>query len=303
MTALKTTDLVLPHEVIAEINKKVKQKSVVGSLITSEMQTFEDRSYMVFTQEPEAEYVGEGGAKSSATVDFDPITATGHKLQVTVRVSDEVRWADEDGQLEVLNTITGAFGDALARGVDAGILHKTNPLDKSTVTAFASSAIVPNATVVDATTDAQKDLDGLADAIIENYDVNGIALDRVYANILRKLRNSDGQKLYPELGMNLDISSLDGIRAVVSGAVANRRYATTATGVKAIIGNWDLIKYGIVRNISVTPIEYGDPDGLGDLKRYNQIAYRAETYFSYANFDPAGGFAVLKEKPATPSSK
>lgn len=303
MASLKTTDLVLPREVITEMNQKVQEKSVVAALAATEMQTFEDRSYMVFTKEPEAEYVGEGGAKSSADVDFDPIQATGHKLQVTVRVNEEVKWADEDGQLEVLTLITDAFAGALARGVDAGVLHATNPLDKSAVAAFASTAVVPNATTVDATTDAQKDLDGLADSIIENYDVNGIALDRVYANVLRKLRNSDGQKLYPELGMDLNISSLDGIRAVVSGAVANRRFATTPTGVKAIIGNWNLLKYGIVRNIAVTPIEYGDPDGLGDLKRYNQIAFRAETFFSYANFDPAGGFAVLKEKATATSSK
>lgn len=293
MAALKTTDLVLPREVITEMNQKVQEKSVVAALAATEMQTFEDRSYMVFTQEPEAEYVGEGGAKSSSSVDFTPITATGHKLQVTVRTNEEVKWADEDGQLEVLTLITDSFAGALARGVDAGVLHKTNPLDKSIVASFADSAVVPNANQVTATTDAQKDLDGLADAIIENYDVNGIALDRVYANTLRKLRNSDGAKLYPELGMDLNISSLDGIRAVVSGAVANRRFASTPTGVQAIIGNWDLLKYGIVRNIAVTPIEYGDPDGLGDLKRYNQIAFRAETYFSFANFDTKG-FAVLK---------
>lgn len=289
MAALETKDLVLPKEVIAEMSKSVQEQSVVAALAGSEIQTFADREYMVFTKEPEAEYVGEGKAKGASDVEFSPIQATGHKIQVTVRTTDEVKWADEDGQLEVLDLITGSLSGALARAIDAGVLHATNPLTKTTIDGM--KALVTEANQITATGDIQADLDGIVDPIIEKYDVDGIALDRVFANQARKLRNDLGAKLYPELGMNLQLSSLDGLRAVVSGAVANRRYIPTQ--VQAIVGLWELIKFGIVRNITVHPIEYGDPDGLGDLKRYNQIAFRAETYFSYANFDPKG-FAVLK---------
>lgn len=304
MATLTTASLELPRDVIYEMNKKVQEQSVIAALVNAEMQTFTDKEYMVFTQEPEAEYVGEGAAKSSSDVAFTPIQATPHKLQVTVRTTDEVRWADEDGQLEVIDLITGAFAGALARGIDSGALFAVDPKSKAQIASMKKSAIVLNANQVisTATTDKQvlAELDGLADSVIADYDVNGIALDRVYANQLRKLRNSNDVKLFPELGMDLKVSSLDGLRAVVSGAVANRKFASTPTGVKAIVGNWDLIKYGIVRNIAITPIEYGDPDGRGDLKRYNQIAWRAETVFSFANFDPTG-FAVLtttSQKPA-----
>lgn len=291
MATLKTTDLVLPREVIYEMSKKVQEKSVVASLASSEIQTFDSPEYMVFDHEPEAEVVTEGGAKSSDDPTFAPIKATGHKLQVTVRTSDEVKWADEDGQLEVLNLITGSFSGAIARGIDALVLHGISPLEKNKVPGV--TGLVDQAQQVTATGNIQEDIDALPDLVIaEGYDVDGVALDRLFANEARKLRYpTTGVKIYPELGMNLDPSNLDGLRAVVSGAVSNARYVPT--NVQAIIGLWELIKYGIVRNITVTPIEYGDPDGRGDLQRYNQIAFRAETYLAYANFDP-NGFAVLR---------
>ena len=66
----------------------------------------------------------------------------------------------------------------------------------------------------------------------------------------------------------------------------------------AFLGDFSLIKWGMVRDIWSESIEYGDPDGSGkDLKGYNQIAYRTEAIYSYAILDPKG-IAVLKTAPA-----
>ena len=60
------------------------------------------------------------------------------------------------------------------------------------------------------------------------------------------------------------------------------------------MGNFDMIKWGMVRDIYSEIIEYGDPDQTGvDLKANNQIAYRTESCFSYAVLD-AKAFTVLK---------
>ena len=55
----------------------------------------------------------------------------------------------------------------------------------------------------------------------------------------------------------------------------------------------------MARQLGVERIEYGDPDGLGDLKRYNQVAFRVEAAFSWAVLDP-NGFAVLKAAASVP---
>ena len=42
---------------------------------------------------------------------------------------------------------------------------------------------------------------------------------------------------------------------------------------------------GVQRSIGAHLIEYGDPDGLGDLQRNNQIAIRAEIVYGIGIMD------------------
>ena len=150
-----------------------------------------------------------------------------------------------------------------------------------------------------ATDDRVADIDSLAEAVSDEYDINGIALSKTMANELRKIRvPSTGQRFYPEIPINLQVGNLDGIPAATSGTV-NGRLVTPATGILAFLGDFRLIKWGMVRDIWSEIIEYGDPDNTGkDLKGGNQIAYRTEAMYSYAILDPKG-IAVLKKPSST----
>ena len=46
-------------------------------------------------------------------------------------------------------------------------------------------------------------------------------------------------------------------------------------------------------NIPLEVIEYGDPDGLGDLKRTNEVVLRAEAFIGWGILDSAS-FARVK---------
>ena len=137
-------------------------------------------------------------------------------------------------------------------------------------------------------------VDALADALNDSYDINGVALSKTWASRLRKLRvPSTGMRFYPEIPLNLQAGSLDGITAATSGTV-NGRLAKTPTKVLAFMGDFSLIKWGIVRDLTSEIIAYGDPDQTGvDLKAHNQIAYRTEAMYAFAIIDPKA-FAVLK---------
>lgn len=290
---LITTSLPIPKEYFPTIITGIQNQSVVASLATATPQTFADANHIVFSQDPLAEYVGEGENKSSSPVAVKSVPAKIHKLQTTVRMTNEVQWLDEDNRLALLTAIFEKMNRAMADGIDYGLLHGFNPLGGATTENLLAQAIVPNANQVTATGNIQADVDGLADSVLENYDVNGIALDRMYANELRKLRvETTGAKVYPEVGLTLNPGTLEGLRAVTSGNVSGKKLGV-ATNAQAIIGDWSQVKWGFVRNIGIKPIEFGDPDGNGDLQRNNQIAYRVEMVIAMAVLDPKA-FAVLK---------
>lgn len=295
MPATTTSNITLPREVAAAVVTKARDTSTIATLSPSTPVIFNDMTHVVFTKEPEAEFVGEGAEKSPSDIGFTPVKGGIHKAQVTVRLTDEVKWADEDSKLGIVDAVVDASSAAIGRALDYGVYHAINPATGLALS--GTTALTAGAKKVTATTDPSADLDSLVDQVNESYDVSGIALSKTWANALRKIRVKDtGARLYPEIPLDLKVGALDGISAATSGTV-NGALAKTPTNVLAILGDFGLIKWGIVRDLGLDIIETGDPDGLGDLKRLNQIAYRTEVVFSWAVLDRSA-FAVLEKASA-----
>ena len=291
MPATNTTNIKLPVEIAKDLVSKVADTSVIQTLSASSPAIFANRASILFTQDPEAEIVGESAQHSSQTVGLKPVDHTIKKLSVTVRFSNEVQWADEDSQLQIVDAIVDKSAAALGRGLDYLVFHGLNPATGMAATGL--TALTAGATAVTATTDPAADLDALADAVDPGYSISGIGLSKAYASSLRKVRvKNTGLRMFPEIPINLNTGVVDGLAAATSNTVSGA-LAKTATKVLAVMGDFNLIKWGIVRDINIETIETGDPDGLGDLKRLGQVAYRAEVVYSYAVIDPKG-FAVLK---------
>jgi len=294
--ALTTDKVRLPKEVATAVTKHAKDTSVIAALSPSEPQLFLDKDYMVFTGNAEAEVVSEGAQKSSYEETLTTVVGKRFKVQTTTRVSNELQWADEDAKLEIISRVQADQAAALGRVLDYVIFHAFDPKKRTTLNGF--TALSGTATQVIATDDRVADIDSLAEAVNDEYDINGLALSKTMANELRKIRvPSTGQRFYPEIPLNLQVGSLEGIPTATSGTVNGRLITGTPTNVLAFLGDFSLIKWGMVRDIWSEIIQYGDPDHTGtDLKNVNQIAYRTEAVYSYAILDPKG-IAVLK-KPA-----
>lgn len=291
--AMDTAKIKLPVSVATEITKKAKDTSTIAALSPAEPQLFLDKDYMVFNGSSEAEVVAEGAQKSSYDETLTPVVGKRFKVQTTTRVTSELKWADEDNQFEIIQNIQADQAKALGRVLDYVIYHAFNPKPKTTLDGF--TALSTSAVQVTASGDDVEDIDALAEAVSDEYDINGIAMSKTWAARLRKLRvPATGMRLYPEIPISLQVGNLDGIPAATSGTV-NGRLITPDTKVLAFLGDFSLIKWGMVRDIWSEIIAYGDPDQTGkDLKAYNQIAYRTEAVYSYAILDPKG-IAVLKE--------
>ena len=289
--AMDTSKIKLPAEVTQAIINKVGNTSTIAALSPSTPQLFLNEDYMVFNGAAEAEVVAEGQKKSSYEQTASYITGKKFKVQCTTRVTEELKWADEDNRLEIISSIQEDQTKAIARALDYVIYHAINP--KSGTKLDGYDALTANAVAVTDSGDDIANVDALADAVNE-YEINGVALSRTWASRLRKLRvPATGMRFYPEIPINLAAGTLDGIPAATSTTVDGVK-ATTATKVLGIMGDYSLIRWGMIRDIWAEVIQYGDPDQTGvDLKAHNQIAYRTEAMFSYAVLDPKA-FAVLK---------
>lgn len=289
--AMDTTKIKLPAEVTQAIINKVGNTSTIAALSPSTPQLFLNEDYMVFNGAAEAEVVAEGQKKSSYEQEASYITGKKFKVQCTTRVTEELKWADEDNRLEIISSIQEDQTKAIARALDYVIYHAINPKSGTSLSGY--DALTAKAAAVTDSGDDIANVDALADAVNE-YEINGVALSRTWASRLRKLRvPATGMRFYPEIPINLAAGTLDGIPAATSTTVDGAK-ATTPTKVLGIMGDYSLIKWGMIRDIWAEVIQYGDPDQTGvDLKAHNQIAWRTEAMFSYAVLDPKA-FAVLK---------
>ena len=213
--------MLLPKEVATVITKRAKDTSTIAALSPSEPQLFLDKDYMVFTGNSEAEVVAEGAQKSSYEETLTPVVGKRFKVQTTTRVSSELQWADDDAKLEITSKILADQAAAMGRVLDYVIYHAFDPKKKTTLEGF--NALAKSAVGVTATDDRVADIDSLAEVVSDEYDINGIALSKTMANELRKIRvPSTGQRFYPEIPINLQVGSLDGIPAATSGTVNGR---------------------------------------------------------------------------------
>ncbi len=302
MAVLATTDITLPKVIADGMFQKAQTGSAVAVLSGQEPMQFGEVTYMTFTVPPRAEYVGEGAAKTFSDTDFGTKTATPHKVQVTMRFNEEVLWYDEQQQLGILRTLGDAGGTALARALDLGAFHGINPRTGAAIASIVVGdriATTTNSVEITTATTTTPDtvIESAAGLVIsDGYIPNGIAFDPSYSWTVATSRFSDGRKKYPELGFGTDVSSFEGIRATSSSTVSATPEAAN-TNIKAIVGQWDLLRWGVQKQVPVELIRFGDPDGQGDLKRNNQLALRLEVVYGWAVMD-LDGFATVKDAVA-----
>ena len=204
--AMDTTKIRLPHEVATVITKKAKDTSTIAALSTAEPQLFLDKDYMVFNGSSEAEVVAEGAQKSSYEETLTPVVGKRFKVVTTTRVTSELKWADEDNQMQIVKSIQDDQAKALGRVLDYVVYHAFNPKPKTTLDGF--TALSASAVQVTSSGDEVADIDALAEAVSDEYDINGIAMSKTWAAQLRKLRvPSTGMRLYPEIPINLQVGN------------------------------------------------------------------------------------------------
>lgn len=253
--------------------------------------------HFTFTGTPKAELVGESANKGSADGTPGKKTVKTYKVQITYRFSNEVQWEDEDYQTQLIENLVANAATAISRALDLLAIHGINPVTGTTgaVTDYFNKS-GNDVHRVTRTANAQTDLESAA-ALLQasGYVANGIGFDPVFAGQLARTKTgSDDQRpLYPEMGLGFNFDSFQGLNAASSDTVSGRQeLAAEDATVNALMGDFEAFKWGIARDMPLELIEFGDPDGNGDLKRTNEVAIRAESVIGFGIMDDTA-FALI----------
>ena len=293
MAVFKSSQLELPDEILDPWLGKVKFGSSIATLSASEPMKFGTGSWMTFDI-GEAEYVGEGTAKGPSTITTTRKKTKPFKFHKTVRWTEEVKWADEDHQLDAVNQILALIQPSLSRALDFGVYHGINPtggVRETDMTEYLAQTT--NSVEVDSLTSPQLYIDAADELVLaDRFNPKDVALDPAFAAAFGKVRaplatgEPIGPKMYPDLSYaTAPAGRLENHNSSVSDTVGAVGVAEVDTNVLGFDGDFSAIRWGIQRAIGLEMIEYGDPDGQGDLKRNNEVAFRAEVVYGWGIAD------------------
>lgn len=285
-----------PTELVAEMFSAVQGHSALAKLSGGKPIPFSGETTMVFSMNGEASIVGEGANKPAGDASVTPKTIRPVKFVYQHRVSDEFVYASEEGKLNYLQTFADGFAKKIARGLDIAAMHGINPADLANATFKATNSF--DGQVSNVVTYAAANVDANIDAAIATItsagrEVTGLALSPTAGSALAALK-VNGVAQFPEFRFGQNPDAFYGMDSDVNSTVSVTGTATGSETDHVIVGDFqNAFKWGYAKNIPLEVIAYGDPDGLGDLKRSNEVVLRAEAYIGWGILDPAS-FARVK---------
>lgn len=292
MAAITTSTNLFPEKLVSDVFSKVKGHSSLAKLSGQSPIPFSNTEQMVFTMDGEASIVGEGENKPAGEAAFKPVTIAPIKFVYQHRLTDEfVNLAEED-QIPYLQAFTDGFAVKMARALDIAAMHGVNPATKTAVDALAAKNF-DMASVGKITTTAgaeDDDIDSAVQAVAAaDGVVTGIAMAPAFGASMAKIK-VNGVVQYPEFRFGGNPDAFYGM-----GSDVNNTVAFGDSKDLAIVGDFqNAFKWGYAQNIPCEVIEYGDPDGQGDLKRMNQIVLRAEAFIGWGILDTDSFKRIVK---------
>lgn len=286
-TSTGATALNFPTSLVAEMFNAVKGHSSLARLCAAKPLPFAGATEFVFSMDGEAEIVGEAENKAPGEADFTPVTVRPVKFVYQHRVSNEFINLTEEARIPVLQEFAAGFSSKIARGLDIAAFHGLNPK-----TMLASSVVGNNNfdTAVTKTVNVGSDpvdeaYESAVAAVLDNErEITGSALSPKFASAMGQIK-ANGISQYPEFKFGGTPERFAGRLVDINGTV-NKKLSTATVRDLAIVGDFEkAFRWGYAKNIPLEVIEYGDPDGLGDLKRKNQVCLRSEAFIGWAILD------------------
>lgn len=279
-------------ELVTDLINKVKGKSSLVALSQQKPIPFNGQKEFTFTMDSEIDIVAENGKKTHGGVSIAPLTIVPIKVEYGARFSDEFLYASDEEKIDIVKAFNEGYARKLARGLDLMAFHGINPR-----TGTASAIIGTNhfdgkvmQTVDFNEADPDVNIETAA-SMVQGAEgvISGMAMDPQFSAALASYK-VNGVKQFPELAWGANPGAVRGIPTDINRTVSN------GGNDLVIIGDFaSMFKWGYAKEIPLEVIKYGDPDNSGqDLKGYNQVYLRSETYLGWGIMDGNSFARVIK---------
>lgn len=295
MATRTTAGTNFPTELVNQMFNAVGGHSALAKLSAQKPIPFAGESVFVFSAAGEASIVGEGANKPAGDATVAPVVIRPIKFVYQHRVSDEFVY-NAESKMQYLSVFADGFAKKIARGLDIAAMHGINPADLSDASFKATNSfdgLVSN-TVTYAAANIDANIDSAIQMVIaDGGEVNGIAMSPTAGSAMAALK-ANGVPQYPEFRFGQNPEAFYGMASDVNGTVSTTGTATGSNTDHVIVGDFaNAFRWGFAKDIPMEVIQYGDPDGLGDLKRTNEVVLRAEAYIGWGILN-ADAFARVK---------
>lgn len=282
-----------PAEVVSEVYSKVQGHSSLVKLAKQIPVPFSGTDIFTFNLDGEVSIVGEGTNKPAGSAVVGTVSVTPIKVVYQHRVSDEFMRASEEKALDMLSAFTDGFARKIATAIDIMAMHGLNPSDLTVSTKIGTNHL-DTVTEIAYTSGKPEDALNSAIAAIGENDLTGYALSRTFAAALGSYKES-GVSQYPEFKLGGNPGALVGTACDVNSTVNKGN-----TKDLAFVGNFaNAFRWGYSDQIPMEVIQFGDPDGQGDLKRTNEVVLRAEAWVGWGIMDKSAFARIVAEKSTT----
>ncbi|MBQ4599142.1 MAG: phage major capsid protein [Clostridia bacterium] len=287
MAKITNSGTLFKPELASEIISKVQGHSALAKLCGGKPIPFAGTEEFIFTMDGEASVVGEAGAKPANNADWKPVVIKPIKFIYQHRVTDEFVNLATEKQIPYMAAFTDGFSKKIARALDIAGFHGVNPYSGNASELIGDNSFDGKVTkTVNFMSSYPDDNIDTAIGLVRNDDngVTGIAMSPNFGAALGAMKMADSHAaMYPEFRFGGNPSTFAGGLACDINNTVNFNAGTD----EAVVGDFaNMFRWGYAERMKFEIITTGDPDGLGDLKRYNQVCLRAEAYIGWGILDP-----------------
>lgn len=279
-------------ELVTDLINKVKGKSSLVALSQQKPIPFNGQKEFTFTMDSEIDIVAENGKKTHGGVSIAPLTIVPIKVEYGARISDEFLYASDEEKIDIVKAFNEGYARKLARGLDLMAFHGINPRTGTASAIIGTNHFDGKVTQTVDFNEADPDVNiETAASMVQGAEgvISGMAMDPQFSADLASYK-VNGVKQFPELAWGANPGAVRGIPTDINRTVSN------GGNDLVIIGDFaSMFKWGYAKEIPLEVIKYGDPDNSGqDLKGYNQVYLRSETYLGWGIMDGNSFARVIK---------